>query len=250
VTGVTFDGVGPGLLAAGRPLPLAGALTLLALVPVAVAVTTATRLRPPKAPVHDAPNGLPWGVALTAVGLAVEVTATQGRGLPLPSGLGSVPPGALAGWAVAMAGLMLAGPGLVHACGRLLASYRPGALRLLAGRALQYEARSIGRPLGLLSATAAVGLAAYGLHHHGDQPLGPVTLFAAALVTLCVLATSALALWQTKHSRAEAAAALRDLAASPSLLRGALALRATFLLTALLPTTALVATLSSLPTTR
>jgi hypothetical protein len=245
---VTFDGVGPGLLAAGKPLPLAGALTLLALVPVAAAATTAWRLRPEEAPAHGTPNGLPWGIALTAVGLAVEVTATQGRALPLPSGLGSIPPGAVAGWAVAMAGMMLAGPGLVHACGRLIASFRPGALRLLAGRALQYEARSIGRPLGLLSATAAAGLAAYGLHHHADHPLGPVTLFAAALITLCVLSTSALALHQTRTSRTEAAAALRDIAASPALLRAALALRTTLLLTALLPTTALVATLSTLPT--
>jgi hypothetical protein len=249
VAGVAFDGVGPGLLAADKPLPLAGAVTLLALVPVAVAVTTAARLRPENAPAHDVPGGLPWGVALTAVGLAVEVTATQGRALPLPSGLGSIPPGAVAGWTLALAGMMLAGPGLMHACGRLLASCRPGALRLLAGRALQYEARGIGRPLGLLSATTAAGLAAYGFQHDAGHPLGPVTLFAATLIALCVLATSALALWQTKHARTDAAVALRDIAASPALLRGALALRATVILAALLPATALIATLSSVPTT-
>lgn len=61
VTGVPFDGVGPGLLAAGRTLPLAGAVTLLALVPAAAAGATALRLRPEKAPAHDAPRGLPWG---------------------------------------------------------------------------------------------------------------------------------------------------------------------------------------------
>jgi hypothetical protein len=249
VTGVPFGGVGPGLLAAGRPLPLAGAVTLMALVPAAAAAASAARLRPETTPAHDAPRGLPWGVALTAVGLAVEMTATRGYALPLPSGLGSIPPAAVGGWVVATAGLTLAGPGLVYGCGRLLAWFRPGALRLLAGRALQHESRAIGRPLGLLCATAAAGLAVYGFQLSAGRPLGPVTVFAAALIALCVLATSSLTLWQTRPGRAEAASALRDVAASPALLRAALALRTVILLATLLPATILVALLSSIPTT-
>nr|WP_272919912.1 hypothetical protein [Streptomyces sp. SID4948] len=248
VTGVPFDGVGPGLLAAGKPLPLAGAITLLALVPAVAAAATASRLRPGSAPSHDAPRGLPWGVVLTTIGLAVEVTVTQGHALPLPSGLGSIPPGSVAGWVLATAGLAVAGPGLVHACGRILACYRPGPLRLLAGRALQHESRAIGRPLGLLSATAAAALAVYGFRHAGHHPIGPVTLFATALITLCVLATSALALRATKDARTDTTTALHAVAATPTLQRTALALRTTFLLTALLPLTALVALLSSIPT--
>lgn len=85
ITGVPFDGVGPGLLAAGKPLPLAGAVTLLALVPAVSALCTAARVRPATAPARDMPRGLPWGVALTAIGLAVEVTATGGRPCRCPA---------------------------------------------------------------------------------------------------------------------------------------------------------------------
>ncbi|WNI18315.1 hypothetical protein [Actinacidiphila sp. ITFR-21] len=247
VTGVPFDGVGPGLLAAGRPLPLAGAVTLLALVPAAAAATVAAGLRARPAAAIEAPRGLPWGIALVAIGLATEVTATEGGALPLPSGLGSIPPGAVGGWIVATAGLMTAGPGLIHACGRVLACYRPGALRLLAGRALQRESHALGRPLGLLCATAAAAVAAYGFQRGGDHPLGPVTVFAAALIAVCVLATAALAFRETRHTRTEATAALRAVAASPALLRAASALRTTALVAALLPATVLVAALSSIP---
>lgn len=246
VTGVPAGGIGPGVLAAGKPLPLAGAATLLALVPVAAAATGAAGLRPKTAPSTDAPGGLPWGVALTAVGLAIEVTAPKGHALPLPSGFGSIPPGAVGGWVVTTVGMVLAGPGLVHACGRFLASYRPNALRLLAGRALQAEARRIGRPLALLCATAAAGLAAYDLHH----PLGPVTAFAAGLIAVCVLGTASLAFQETKAVRVPSTKALRELGASPALLRSALALRATVLLAAVIPLTVLIAALATIPTPR
>ncbi|MCK8435973.1 hypothetical protein G3I77_24040 [Streptomyces sp. D2-8] len=49
VTGMPFDGVAAESLAAGRPLPLPGALTLLALVPVGASVAVALALRPREA---------------------------------------------------------------------------------------------------------------------------------------------------------------------------------------------------------
>lgn len=247
VTGVPYHGVGPGLLAAGRSLPPAGAVTLLALVPLAAGVASAARLRAEREPAEDMPGGLPWGVALVAVGLAIEVTAPHGRSFPLPSGLGSMAPAAVGGWALATAGLILAGPGLVHGCGRLLAAYRPGGLRLLSGRALQHEARRLGRPLGLLSATAAVALSGYGLHQHNGRTLGPVTTFAATLVCMCVLASTAVAAVESHTARAPATAALRELAAPATLLRASAAVRTGVLAVAFLVPTLLVAALSPTP---
>ncbi|MYV68075.1 hypothetical protein GT043_19490, partial [Streptomyces sp. SID2131] len=93
------------------------------------------------------PSGLPWGVALVAIGLAVETYAGRnggGDGLPLPGRFDDSPAAVLAGWILTAIGLATAGPGLVHACGRLLQAVRPGAVRLLAGRVLTAEARRVG----------------------------------------------------------------------------------------------------------
>ena len=247
VTGTRWSGVGPGLLAAGRSLPPAGVATLLTVVPAAAAGTVLVRLRSNRTEAHDVPGSLPWGVALVAVGLSVEVAAPKGDGLPLPSGLGVIAPGAVGGWIVTTAGMVLAGPGLVHACGRLLAAYRPGAVRLLAGRTLQHESRSIGRPLGLLCATGAAALSAYTLQSGGGHRLGPVSVFAFTLIAVCVLATAAVSLTETANARTEARNALHEVAASPATLRAALAVRATALLAVLVPLTFLVAALSTLP---
>ncbi|MEW2522792.1 hypothetical protein [Actinacidiphila alni] len=254
--GLPFHGAASDVLGGGGSVPLAGALTLLAVVPVGAAVTGAARLWPPRtvstapAPAEVSatapPKGLPWGVALTAVGLAAEVAAPHGHGMPLPGGLGSIAPLALGGWAVATVGMVLAGPGVVHACGRLLAAFRPGALRLLAGRALQEESRAIGRPLGALCATAAAVPAVYDLHR-GGRPFGPLTALATVLVVLCILATVGTALLEAKRGREPANAALRQFGASPALLRGAVALRAGVVLAAAVPLTALVAALATVP---
>jgi hypothetical protein len=237
---------GSGVLAADRPLPRAGVGTLLGLVPVAAAAACTTGLRRTRTPSADAPGTFPWGVALTAVGLAVEATAPEGHEVPLPSGFSAIPPGVVGGWAITTAGLMLAAPGLVHACGRLLACCRPGAVRLLAGRALQQECRRLGHPLALLTATAAAFLAAYDLHHR----LGPLTTFAAALIAACVLATSALTLLTTHHGRTPTTASLRTLGASPALVRTATTCATATLLTVSLSLVLLVAALSSVPATR
>jgi hypothetical protein len=247
VAGAPFGGIGPGVLAAGRKLPLAGAVTLLALVPAAAAAASAARLRTERAAPTGTPGGLPWGIALVAIGMAIEVAAPHGHAVPLPSGLGSIPPAAAGGWIVTTAGLMLAGPGLVDACGRLLAAYRPGAVRLLAGRGLQQEARRLGRPLGLLAATAAAAFSVWGLRQDAGHHLGPLTTFAAALVAVCVLGTASMAALDAHHTRAPAIAALRDLAASPALLRTAATVRATVLLAGFLPPAVLIAALSPLP---
>ncbi|MFG1809868.1 hypothetical protein [Streptomyces sp. NPDC049040] len=248
--GVPYAGSASGVLGAGHRLPVAGAGTLLAVLPLATAAVGAAHLwQPPRAKPGASPAGLPWGVALTAVGLAVQVSAPRGDTLPLPSGLGSVSPATVAGWLVACVGMVIAGPGLVHLCGRLLCLHRPGALRLLSGRALQQEARRIGHPLGLLCATATAAVAAHGLQGGGHK-LGPVTTFAAALIGLCVLAIAGTAVLEARSARARSTAALRDVGASPALLRGAVALRAGVLLAVVVPLTALIAGLATVPATR
>ncbi|MFI9098941.1 hypothetical protein ACIGXA_00305 [Streptomyces fildesensis] len=256
-------------LGSDRPLPVAGALTLLAAVPLLAAAASAASLWPrgaaPAAPASadaddpgalsavTAPAGLPWGAALTAIGLAIEVTAdnlsrsTATDLLPLPGGLGSAAPTVLAGWALTAAGMVLAGPGLVHACGRLLALHRPGALRLLAGRTLQEESPRIGRPIGVLCAVTAGALAALELYGTGDRELGPLTGLAAALITICALGTVLTAALEARRTREHSTAALVQLGVPASLLRAAAGLRCAVVLVAVVPLTVLIAQLASSP---
>ncbi|SDP05317.1 hypothetical protein [Actinacidiphila guanduensis] len=250
LAGGPYHGIAPGLLATGHHLPPAGVVTLLAVVPVAAGVTAATgRLGTGRRTSSDepsgTPSGLPWGIALVAAGLGVEAGAPGGHDIPLPSGLGSIASAAAGGWVLAAVGLVLAGPGLVHLGGRLLAAFRPGAIRLLSGRALQQEAHRIGPPLGLLSAATAAAVSAHGLRP--GHPLGHVTVFAATLVAVCVLAIAAMAAVESRSTRRPAAATMRDLAVSPAVLRSVLALRAGVLLVAFLLPALLVAAMSPKP---
>ncbi|NEW73899.1 hypothetical protein [Streptomyces rhizosphaericus] len=277
------------LLGGGRPLPLAGTVTLLAVVPVVVGGACAAGLWPrrpraahqlvrgprgarrPAAPArptvvtgpveprpHQATSGLPWGIALTAAGLALQAYAS-GNAPPLPDALlaapgrlGGSPPGVVGGWALAALGLVLAGPGLTHLCGRLLAVGRPGVLRLLAGRMLQQEAGLIGRPVGALCALAAAGFTVLELYGRASGPsgahaFGPLTGLGAALVTLCAAATTLTAVVEARSARERTTAALVRLGAPARLLRGAAALRATALLALLVPLVWLVAHLTAMP---
>ncbi|MFH8796633.1 hypothetical protein [Streptomyces sp. NPDC017941] len=268
LTGLPFDGAAPGLLAAGRPLPPAAALTLLALVPLAASLASALVLRPrrarpgaasvPSTPERRAavPGGLPWGVALLTAGLAAETYATRGGGGTggrMPGGLGGSPIGALAGWGLTAVGLALAGPALTHLCGKLLQAVRPGALRLLAGRVLQQEARRIGRPLGVVCAVASGAYTASTLYADaggGGSDIGPLTALGALLVAGCALLTLATAAVEAKHARADTTAALLRLGAPATLLRGCVALRAGALFAVFGPVTWVVAELAAMPLTR
>ncbi|MCT4354128.1 hypothetical protein M5362_13400 [Streptomyces sp. Je 1-79] len=256
ITGLPFDGAAAELLAAGRPIPLAGALTLLAILPVAASTAAGLALRPRKtAPAPEgiekaAPSGLPWGVALLAVGLAVETYAGQGGqdgGLPLPGRFDGSPGGVLAGWILTAIGLAMAGPGLTHGCGRLLQAVRPGAVRLLAGRVLMDESRRIGRPLGIVCAVASGGVAAVTLYSSGTGDFGPLTGLGAALVTACTTATLLTAALESKQCRAHTSAALVRLGAPPTVLRTAALMRAGALLAVFLPLTWLVGSLAAVP---
>ncbi|GAA3001194.1 hypothetical protein JCM13580A_17020 [Streptomyces drozdowiczii] len=271
LSGLPFDGAAADLLGADAPLPAAAVLLLLALVPVAAATASAMALR--RSPVRAAseaddtgelvpseeipapaapPSGLPWGVALTAAGLAVEAYASRGGAgspFPLPGKLDSTPAWVLVGWTLTAIGLATAGPGLTHLCGRLLQTARPGAVRLLAGRVLMDEARRIGRPLGIVCAVLSGVVAAFALYGTGARPFGPLTALGAVLVIGCTTATLLTSALEARQARAETARALLRLGAPASALRAATALRAAALLLFFTPLTWVIAELAALPLT-
>ncbi|WRZ90258.1 hypothetical protein OHB54_14990 [Streptomyces sp. NBC_01007] len=210
--------------------------------------TGAGSRRPPLP--ETSPNGLPWGAAVLAAGLAVETYASRSGPAPalaLPGGFVGGPAGVLLGWVLTAVGLALAGPAIAYLCGRLLQAVRPGALRLLAGRVLQAEARRIGQPLGVVCAVASGGFAMTTLYTGARPSFGPLTTLGALLVAGCTLLTLATAAVEAKQARADTTAALLRLGAPSALLRGAAALRAGALFAVFAPLTWAVAELAALP---
>ncbi|MFF5161194.1 hypothetical protein ACFY3N_34130 [Streptomyces sp. NPDC000348] len=200
---------------------------------------------PPAGPLTP-PSGLPWGIAVLAMGLAVEAFAsrTDGGGVPADR------PSALLGLALTAVGLALAGPGLAHLCGRLLQTARPGALRLLAGRVLMAEATRLGRPLGVVCAVLSAAYAMASLHDREDASSGPLVVLGVLLVAGCTTATLLTAAVEARQARAGTTAALRGLGAATGALRRAAALRAGALLALFGPLTLVVAELSAWPLVR
>ncbi|TVL94369.1 hypothetical protein [Streptomyces sp. SAJ15] len=238
--GAPRDGAAP---EAPRPAP--APLDLGALLPPA-----------PEPPSAATLAGLPWGTTLIAAGLALEAyTAHESPDatsdlLPFPGPVAGSPPGIVGGWALTVLGLILAGPGLTIVCGRLLAACRPGALRLLAGRALQEEAGLIGRPLGVLCAVAAGAYTVVELYGPALRSAGPLTGLGAALVMMCTTAAALTATLDVKAVREPTTAALRQLGTSRRALRTAATLRGAALLTLLAALTWGIAELMTLPLTR
>ncbi|MFC8714407.1 hypothetical protein ACFUCQ_31505 [Streptomyces sp. NPDC057197] len=203
-------------------------------------------------PPHRPPTGLPWGVAVLAVGLTVEAYAGRSPSsrTALPGGLSADSAPVLVGWLLTALGLALAGPALTHLCGLLLQAVRPGAVRLLAGRVLMEEAGRIGRPLGVVCAVASGAYAVSALSGGAAPSPGPLTALGAALVAGCAVAVLLTAAVEARQSRAATIAALRRLGAPGATLRSAAALRAGALLALFVPLTLLIAALAALPLTR
>ncbi|MFJ4280821.1 hypothetical protein [Streptomyces massasporeus] len=207
----------------------------------------------PEAPLPDtiaAPSGLPWGITVLAAGLAVESYTSRTSPTPPDLSFSGASPGVMAGWALAVVGLALAGPGLTHLCGRLLQAARPGALRLLAGRILMAESVRIGRPLGVVCAVLSAAWAMVLLHAPDGLSLGPLTTLGVLLVTGCTTATLLTAAVEARQARADTTAALLRLGAPATMLRSAAALRAVALLALFGPLTLTVAELAALPLAR
>ncbi|MFF2999316.1 hypothetical protein ACFVTC_32915 [Streptomyces sp. NPDC057950] len=207
----------------------------------------------PLPPPLPAPAGLPWGTAVVAAGLAVESYASRSGAAPgsdLTSRFAGSPAGVLGGWALTAVGLALAGPAITHVCGWLLQAVRPGALRLLAGRGLQGEARRIGRPLGVVCAVASGAYAVATVYAGARPSIGPLSTLGALLVAGCAVATLFTAALEAKQARADTTAALLRLGAPASVLRNAALLRAGVLLAVFGPLTWLVAELAAMPLAR
>ncbi|MFF5717896.1 hypothetical protein [Streptomyces buecherae] len=212
-------------------------------------------IAPPPSPTGA--SGLPWGIALISVGLALETyvsrDATDTRDLlPTPGHLSGGAIAVLATWVLATTGLVLVGPGLVRLCGRLLALGRPGALRLLAGRGLQEESNRLGRPLGALCAVASSTYVAVRLYDAvpnltHDRPFGPLTGLGAALMMGCATATALMAVLESKNARTASTDALIRIGAPRSVLRNAATLRVTAVVTVLGALSWLVAELAAMP---
>ncbi|MFD5425791.1 hypothetical protein [Streptomyces sp. NPDC127084] len=259
LTGLPFDGAAGSLLFAGQPLPMGAALTLLALVPVAASAAAAFSLRPRGAKREESfeleggeprseatPAGLPWGIALAAAGLTLRSytgpVATVDAGTHAPAGV-------LAGWALTVLGLAVAGPGIVYVCGIAVQSLCPGAVRLLAGRALMADAVRIGRPLGLLCAVSAAVVAVTVLAPGADwpRPFGELTGLGATLVLACAVATLLTSALEARHARALVRSGLRGIGARTSTLRASAVLRTVVLLGVFAPLTLAVAQLATMP---
>lgn len=254
----------------GRPLPPGAVVLLVGLPPAVAAVSAAlcappgrrvTRGQPREAGPVPAPSGLPWGAAAVTAGLAVEtVTGALGGGA-LAGGAGAAPsrllgvadvtsPGVLGGWLLLAVGMVLAGPGVTHACGRLLAVGRPGALRLLAGRGLQAEAHRVGRPLGALCAVLSGVLAAArltGVGPGGLWTVGPLVLLGMGLAVVCTAGALVAMASAARAGRETTVTTLRQLGAPGALLRSAAAMRAAVLLAVCAPAVWFLAHLTALP---
>ncbi|MFE7131345.1 hypothetical protein ACFVIM_10830 [Streptomyces sp. NPDC057638] len=262
LAGLPFGGTAAEEFARGAALPFAGTLTLLALPPLTVAAVATLALRPRDrsgpgpdgAPRDGFPGGLPWGVALTAAGLAVGTYAAGpdggGAATAPPGGLDAHPAGVLGGWLLTAVGLGLSGPALTHICGRLLQLGRPGAARLLAGRALMDQARILGRPLGVVCAVGSAGIALWTLYGDGSRPFGALTALGTGLVVVCAVAPLVTAALESRRTRATATAELRRIGTPPRTLRSAVLMRCAALVAVCTPLTWLVGTLAAVPLTR
>ncbi|WP_245240577.1 hypothetical protein [Streptomyces spiramenti] len=245
-----FDGTALGLPVEAGRVPLGGALTLLALVPVTVALAAALAVPGRESP--SATAALPWGAALIAAGAAVSGYAAAVSGdaeANLPGVLAGVPSGVPAGWGLSLAGVMLASPGLAQAASRLLTLGSPGALRLLAGRSLQKDAARLGMQLGTVAVTLAalsvvVGLGTGGA---GTAPFGALGALGAAVVLVAVGGAALTTAATLRTARTPVTRTLRELGASPRLLRRTRLVRAGALFAVFAPLTWLTALLLALP---
>ncbi|WP_051944757.1 hypothetical protein [Streptacidiphilus rugosus] len=219
------DGKLDAALGVSGTLPVAGTLTLLAVVPLLGGAAAAAAVRPTDViPVDgsDEPQRRPsllriaMAAALPAAGTLVVVTAVRVNGAEA----GAV------GWVIAVVGIAVAVPVLLYGAGQALAWGRPRAARLMAGRGLQAQAWRLGTPLAVLSVAGAVGVvAALRYASSAHRPEGPLPLIEAGLVALCVIGALITRLAELAGAHRAAYAPLRRMGAPTSMLQGSVALR-------------------------
>ncbi|MCE7079988.1 hypothetical protein [Streptomyces sp. ST2-7A] len=182
-------------------------------------------------PVPAVPAGGPSfsaGAALIGAGVALTaLTAPGGPGHPgagpwelsgVPAGIG---PGVVFGWALVLIGTVVAGPGLLALCGRLLSLRRPGVRRMLAGRALLVDAPHRGRAFGVLVAASATVPTGLGLL----SPPGALTALGLGVTVFAALAAVPVAGGADRWERAEDRETLSVLGAPRAMAREVVLLR-------------------------
>lgn len=225
-------------LGIGYPLPTAGVLTLLALVPLLGAGAAALSVRAAdwrpvsepedEGPRRPSPAYTATATALLVAGTALEIGGRRRVGAPggtllrIP-GLGKVPLLSLLGATAAEIGLALAVPVLLYAAGHLVAMRRPQAVRLLAGRGLQAESWHLGAPLAVLALLTGVGatVAALGTARWRE----PFALTQLALLCACALGAALARSAELRVRRRALTAPLRAQGAPRGRLRASAALR-------------------------
>ncbi|MEY9847144.1 hypothetical protein ABH940_004231 [Streptacidiphilus sp. BW17] len=206
-------------------LPIAGTLTLLALIPLLGGVAAAAAVRPSDVvPVDGSdqpqrrptPRHIALAAGLPALGTLIVVTAVRVNAAQA----------AAIGWVIAVVGIAIAVPVLLYGAGQALAWHRPRAPRLLAGRGLQAQAWRLGTPLAVLAVAGSVGTAA-AVHYTsgGHKAVGPLPAIEAGLVALCVLGALLTRLAELAGAHRAAYLPLRRMGAPTSTLQASVALR-------------------------
>ncbi|RAG84551.1 hypothetical protein DN069_16290 [Streptacidiphilus pinicola] len=206
-------------------LPVAGTVTLLAIIPALGGLAAAASVRPQDVVPVDGSDEPQRRPTLRRIGLAAGLP-TLGTLVVVTAVHVNAPEAAAVGWLIATTGIALAVPVLLYGAGQSLAWGRPRATRLLAGRGLQAQAWRLGTPLAVLAVAGAMGAVAWVQyastpHRH----LGPLPLVEAGLVALCVVAALLTRLAELAGAHRAAYGPLRRMGAPTSVLQGSVALR-------------------------
>ncbi|WP_042392302.1 hypothetical protein [Streptacidiphilus carbonis] len=221
---LTPDGQLDPTLGAGANLPAAGTVALLAVVPLLGGLAAGAAVRSVDLLPGDAADQVLrrppvlYSVAVALLALAGAAVAVLG----LRRGAGAE---AWTGAALGALGLAGAVPTLLYLIGGALATGRPRAVRLLAGRALQADSWRLGAPLAVLAVAGAMVVTALLRGASGQRPKGPLLLVEVGLLGVCVLGALLARLVELARTRRGTYASLSRIGAPGALLLRAAAVR-------------------------
>lgn len=211
-------------LGAHVELPAAGTVALLAVVPLLGGLAAGIAVRSVDLlPGDDADRIVRRPPVVYLV--AVTVPALAGAAIAVLGMRGHADAESWAGGVLGLLGLAGAVPALLYLVGGLLASGRPRAVRLLAGRALQAECWRLGAPLAVLAVAGAVVATLLLRNAPGSRPAGPLVLVEVLLLGVCVLGALLARLVELGRARRGSYASLSRIGAPGGLLVRSAALR-------------------------
>lgn len=211
-------------LGARAELPAAGTVALLAVVPLLGGLAAGAAVRSVDLLPADERERIVRRPPVPYL-VAVAVLALAGAGIAVLGTRGHTGPEAWAGGALGLLGLAGAVPALLYLVGGLLATGRPRAVRLLAGRALQAESWRLGAPLSVLAVAGALVLTVLLRGTPGRRPAGPLLVVEVLLLGVCVLGALLARLVELARTRRGSYASLSRIGAPGGLLLRAAAVR-------------------------